>query len=108
MSFPETVQIQIPNDGAVPPLAVAAIGPEVRIDQLAPGSKGYDFVRDPGAAFTANLEGSVNGRHWDVVVGLAASGQGAIPTHLNLLRANVSIGGALGATTDLRGAGVCQ
>lgn len=106
MSFPETMNLEIPNDGAGQ--ATIGVGAEVRIDQLAPGSKGYDFLRDGAAAFTGNLEGSVTGRHWGVVVALAASGQGAIPTHYNVVRVNVSAGGALGATTDLRVAGVCQ
>lgn len=108
MSFPETKNVEIPNDGAAPPLAIVAIGPQVDLAQLAPTSKGYDLLRDPGAGFTANLEGSVTGRTWTVIVGLGASGQGAIPGHFNYVRANVSAGGALGATTDLRVAGVCQ
>lgn len=108
MSFPETKNVEIPNNGAAPPVATIGVGPEIDIAQLAPASKGYDFRRDAGAGFTATLEGSVTGRTWTLIVALAASGQGAIPGHFNYVRANVSAGGALGATTDLRVAGVCQ
>lgn len=106
MSFPETMNLEIPNDGLGN--AVVGSGTPVSLAQLAPGSKGYDFLRDPGAGFTANLEGSVTGRTWTVVVALAASGQGAVAGHYNYARVTVSVPGALGATTDLRAAGVCQ
>lgn len=106
MSFPETMNLEIPNDGLGN--AVVGSGPEVSLAQLAPGSKGYDFLRDGGAAFAGNLEGSVTGRTWTTVVALAASGQGAISGHYNYARVTVTAPGALGATTDLRVAGVCQ
>ena len=105
MSFPESTNVTIPStEGTVP----TGAGPEVDISQLAPASKGSDFLRDAGAAFTAVLEGSVTGRTWTTIIALAASGQGAITGHYNRVRVNVSVGGALGATTDLRVAGVCQ
>lgn len=105
MSFPETINVEFPSVGAN---AVVASGAETSIAQLAPASKGYDFERDAGAGFAANLEGSVTGRRWTVIVALAASGQGAISAHYNYVRVTVSVAGVLGATTDLRVAGVCQ
>jgi hypothetical protein len=63
--------------------------------------KGYDYTRDPGAGFTANLEGSVAEGQWTLIAALAASGQAAIAAHYNWVRINVSVGGALGATTRL-------
>lgn len=99
MSFPENMFVEIPNDGAAPPMALLAIGDEVNVNQMS--DKGYDYVRDPGAGFTAVLEGSVSRRNWSTIVALAASAQGAVPAQYNFVRVNVTVGGALGATTEL-------
>ena len=98
MAFPEHIEVEIPNDGAGN--AIVGEGDEVRVDQLF--DKGYDYIRDAGAAFTANLEGSVSRKNWTVIVSLAASAQGAIPVHYNFVRIDVpgGGGGALGATTE--------
>jgi hypothetical protein len=106
MGFCERFVLEIPNDGAAPPLAVAGAGPDIDVGQL--GGKGYDFTRDAGALFTADLEGSVCGHQWAAIVALAASAQGAIPDHYTFIRVNVSIGGALGASTLAMVAGRTQ
>jgi hypothetical protein len=68
--------------------------------------KGYGYTRDAGAAFTAALQGSVTGNdNWTAIANLNASGSGAIPVHYNFVRVNVSVAGALGATTALTVAG---
>lgn len=97
MAFPENKVIEIPNDGAGN--AVAATGTVVHVDQMS--DKGYDYIRDPGAGFTAVLEGSVALRNWATIVALAASAQGAVPAQYNYVRPRVTVAGALGATTEL-------
>jgi hypothetical protein len=72
------------------------------------GGKGYDYIRDGGAGFTGVLEGSVAGKNWSTVVALAASAQGTIPDHYTRIRVNVTVGGALGPTTELVAAGRTQ
>lgn len=68
--------------------------------------KGYAYTRDGGAGFTAALEGSVTGSgNWTSIANLNASGSGAITAHYNFVRVNVSVAGALGATTALTVAG---
>lgn len=68
--------------------------------------KGYGYTRDGGAGFTAALEGSVTGNdNWTTVANLNASGSAAIPAHYNFVRVNVTVAGALGATTQLAVAG---
>jgi hypothetical protein len=106
MGFCERFVLEIPNDGGAPPAAIVAVGPEIDVGQL--GGKGYDFTRDPGAGFTALLEGSVCGHQWATIVALAASAQGTIPDHYTWVRINVTIGGALGATTLAMAAGRTQ
>jgi hypothetical protein len=106
MAFCERIPVTIPNDGATPPLATVASGPEVDVGQL--GGKGYDFKRDAGAAFTGVLEGSVAGKNWTTIVALAASAQGAISDHYTSVRVTVSVGGAVGPTTELMVAGRTQ
>jgi len=96
MGMPNAAQLEIPNDGAGN--AIVGVGAEVQASDLVAG---YDYIRDGGAAFTANLEGSVNRRNWTTVVALAASGQGSVGSHYNFLRVKVSAPGALGATTEL-------
>jgi hypothetical protein len=90
------------------PAVAGGIGPEVRIDQIVPGDKGYDYVRDGAAAFTAQLEASVGGQNWTNILALGASGQGTIAGHYNHVRVNVTAAGALGATTKLLVGGVVQ
>jgi hypothetical protein len=63
--------------------------------------KGYDYTRDGGAGFTAALEGSVGNGQWTSLLNLNVSAQGALAVHYNWFRINVSVGGALGATTRL-------
>jgi len=99
MSIPNQVPVFIPNDGAVPPLAVIGSGPVVDMSQC--DNKGYDYVRDPGAAFAGNLEGSVAMRQWSVIAALGASGQGAVDDWYNYVRVTVTGGGAIGPTTQV-------
>lgn len=106
MGFCERFLVEIPNDGGSPPLAVAATGPEVDVGQL--GAKAFDYIRDGGAGFTAVLEGSVAGKNWATVVALAGSAQGTISDHYTRLRVTVTVGGALGASTELVVAGRTQ
>jgi hypothetical protein len=98
--------VTIPNDGATPPIATVDSGPEVDVGQL--GGKGYDFIRDVGAGFTAVLEGSVAGKNWTTIAALGADAQGAISDHYTLVRVTVSVGGAVGPTTELIVAGRTQ
>lgn len=90
------------------PAVAGGIGAERRIDQIVPASKGYDFMRDPAAAFTGQLEASVGGLNWTNIVALAASGQGTIAAHYNHVRVNVTVAGVLGATTCMLVGGVVQ
>jgi hypothetical protein len=106
MAFCERIPVTIPNDGATPPLVTTTSGSEVDVGQL--GGKGYDFIRDAGAGFTANLEGSVAGKNWTTITGLGASAQGTIPDQYTLVRVTASVAGALGATTTLHVAGRTQ
>lgn len=105
MSFPQITTVTIPNDGTN---ALVATGDEIAIDQLAPNSVGYDYIRDGAAAFTGVLEGSVSGLNWTTIVALAANAQGAVPPQYHYVRARNTVGGILGVTTRLRVAGVCQ
>jgi len=92
MSMPEFHNVEFD------PTATGVVA-EVNVSQLS--DKGYDFIRDVGAAFTAVLEGSVSGKNWTSVTTLAASGQGTVAAQYNFLRVKVSAAGALGATTVL-------
>jgi hypothetical protein len=95
-TFPENKPIEFPQ--AVPgTVDIGQVEKEVR--QMT--EKGYDFVRGAGAAFTGNLEGSVAGRTWTLIVSLAAGGQGAIADQYNLVRIDITGGGALGTGTEL-------
>lgn len=96
MAFPENKLIEFPQQtpGTVD---VGIVEKDVR--QMS--EKGYDFIRDGAAAFTANLEGSVSGRNWTLITSLAASDQGDIPAGYNLVRVDVTVAGALGSTTEL-------
>jgi hypothetical protein len=67
--------------------------------------KGFDLIRDVGAAFVGNLEGSVAGQNWTTISSLAASAQGAIAAQYNWVRVTIGTGGTLGATTILKVAG---
>ena len=95
-SFPENKLIELPQ--AVPGIVDIAV---VKKDVRQMSEKGYDFIRGVGAAFTAALEGSVSGRNWTLITALAASGQGVVPPQYNLVRVDITVGGALGAGTDL-------
>ena len=68
-------------------------------------AKGYGFTRDVGALFTAELQGSVGGTTWTAIANLNATGQGAITEVYNYIRVEVTVAGALGATTFLSLAG---
>lgn len=97
MSFPSFSAITIP--------AVAG-GTSAIVNMTGLFDKGYGYTRDAGAAFTAALEGSVTGNgNWTSIANLNASGSGAIAAHYNFVRVNVSVAGALGATTALTVAG---
>lgn len=97
MSVPMFAAITIP--------AVAG-GASATIDMSGLFDKGYAYTRDAGAAFTAALEGSVTGNgNWTTIANLNVSGSGAITGHYNFVRVNVTIAGALGATTALMVAG---
>lgn len=102
MSMPEMRLVEFPLD-ALGTGVEARVGEQFDVSQLS--DKGYDYTRDAGAAFTANLEGSVSGDNWTVIVALAASGQGAVGAQYNYIRVNCSVAGALGATTRLVSAG---
>jgi len=91
MALPENKQVEIP--------ITIAIGDTVKVRQMS--EKGYDFKRGAGAAFAGNLEGSVSGLNWTVIVSLAASAQGTIADHFNLVRVNTGTAGALGTDTEL-------
>ena len=54
-----------------------------------------------GAGFAGNLEASVSGINWTVIVGLGASAQGAISDEYNLVRLDLTGGGALGTGTEM-------
>lgn len=72
-----------------------AVGAGQRFDARQMTEKGYDIVRGGAAAYTADLEGSVAGQQWAVIVGMGVTAQGAIPPQYNYLRVNCSVGGAL-------------
>ena len=101
MAFPENKLVELPQNPAG--TVVVGVGTTVEVRQMM--EKGYDFTRGAGAGFTAVLEGSVRGQNWTTIVNLNASGQGAISGHYNLVRANVSVGGALGTGTELYASG---
>lgn len=92
MGMPHTEVITIP--------AVAG-GASTVINVSGWWSKGYAFTRDGGAAFTAAIEGSVGGTTWASIANLDASKQGAITEVYNFIRVNVTVAGALGATTKI-------
>lgn len=97
MSVPMFASITIP--------AVAG-GASATLDMSGLFDKGYAFVRDGGAGFTAALEGSVTGTgNWTTIANLNVTGSGAIAGHYNFVRVNVTVAGALGATTGLMVAG---
>lgn len=90
------------------PITIPAVGGglSTTVDMSGLVDKGYGFTRDGGAGFTAALQGSVTGNdNWTAIANLNASGSGAIPAHYNFVRVNVSVAGALGATTTLTVAG---
>lgn len=94
-----------PRFHTLAPLPAVAGGATARYDVGGWFNKGYSFVRDGGAGFTAALQGSVGGTVWTNLVNLNASGEGAIADHYNFVRVNVTVAGALGATTALMIAG---
>jgi hypothetical protein len=96
MSIPEFQVIDFPESGAN-----VVVGQGDVADFLQASDKGYEYIRDAGAGFTADLEGSVGGNIWTVIVGLAASATGAVPAHFNYVRINCTVQGAKGATTQL-------
>jgi len=100
MAFPHVRIVEFPQSPAGT-VVVDTVLWDVR--QLS--DKGFDFIRDGGAAFTAVLQGSVGKLSWTDIQSLAASAQGVIPAHYNWVRINVTVGGALGTTTQLRVAG---
>ncbi len=106
MSFCERLPVTLPNDGATPPQVTVASGAEVDVGQL--GGKGYDYIRDAGAGFTAVLEGSVAGRNWSTIANLNASSTGTISDQITLVRVRATVAGALGAATELFVAGRTQ
>ncbi len=93
MTMPEIRTMDMNIDPAVP--ANMAAGQGVRFDARQMSEKGYDIVRGGAAAFTADLEGSVAGQQWAIIVGMGVTAQGPIPAHYNYLRVNCSLGGAL-------------
>lgn len=96
MAFAENKTIELPQ---TTPGTVIVGTEEKEVRQMS--EKGYDFIRGAGAAFVGDLEGSVSGLNWTSIVSLAASAQGVVPVHFNLVRANVGTGGALGTGTKL-------
>lgn len=94
MSFPEKRIYELDENpaGTLP----VGTGHIMNIDQMS--EKGYDFLLG-GAAFTANLEGSVAGNNWTVITALGASSQGAIPSQYNRVRVVCSAGGAVGTSS---------
>lgn len=67
--------------------------------------KGYDVVLDGAAAFTADLEVSVDGHRWEVFVSPIVAGQGAIDAHYNFARIAVTAPGDYGDDTFVSVAG---
>lgn len=102
MGLPLFGVIHIPNDGATPPLAIVANGAALHLKGTT--EKGYEMTLDAGAAFTANLEASVDGNRWEVLAAVATA-QGAIAAYYNFIRVAVSAPGAVGPTTTVRFAG---
>ena len=62
-------------------------------------------VKPAIAALAHNVDGYGyrwdSGRNWTLITALAASGQGVVPPQYNLVRVDITVGGALGAGTDL-------
>lgn len=96
------VNMEFPESGAD---VVVGEGELLDISRLE--GAGYDYIRDPAAAFTATLQGSVAGLNWTDVAALGASAQNTIAAHYNWLRIRCTTGndGAKGATTQLKVAG---
>ncbi len=100
MAIPEHNQVDFPESGAN---VVVGDGDVLNVGQLT--EKGYDYIRDVGAAFTAELQGSVGGQNWTSIANLNASAQGDVLARYNFLRVHATVQGAKGATTRLVAAG---
>ena len=96
MGMPNGKQLEIPNDGAGN--AVKEAGPSIPMSDLVCA---YDYLRGGTSTYAADLEASVSGRHWTVVTGLVASGDGVIGAHFNEVRVNVTTAGVLDPTDDI-------
>lgn len=101
MAFPEIRLVEFPLDALGTTVEKRAGTP---FDARQMSEKGYDFQRGGAAAYVADLEGSVTGDTWAVIVALAASSQGTIPAHYNYVRINCGTAGAYDGDT-LKAAG---
>ena len=103
MGAPRFFPLTVPNDAPVIPPAVvqAMVAASTPVSLAGAVGLGYEIVLDPGAAFTADLEASVNGiDNWTIIAALA-TGQGAIDDRYQYARINVIVAGDLGATTSV-------
>jgi hypothetical protein len=100
MAYLHQLSVDFPETGLNVTVANGAA-----IDLSGVTDKGFDFLRDGAAGFTAVLEGSVAGMNWTTIDGLAATAQGAIPAQYNYVRIRGTVQGAKGATTALKVAG---
>lgn len=98
MAMPNVEQILLPSDDN----QVNAIVGNGKVVNASDMVMAYSFDRDAGAAFTGVLEGSAGGIVWTQIATLAASGEGVIPEQYMMVRARITVGGAIGANTLLR------
>lgn len=98
--------LHIPADVPVPPAvrqALAGNGDTFHFGGAT--EKGYDVTIDLAAAFVADLDVSVDGHRWEVLVSPIVAGQGAIDAHYNFARVRVTAPGDYGDDTFVRVAG---
>jgi hypothetical protein len=95
MGMPNGFELVIPNDGA----GNAIVGEKVYgISDLVCA---FDFVKGAGMTFTGALEASVGGNTWTSIDALAATTDGTIGNHYQLIRIKVTGAGVIGTGTEL-------
>lgn len=100
MSHPLYGLLEIPCDVPVLPAVKQAVtGNGATFHFEGATDKGYDIYLDAAAAFTAQLEVSVDGKRWEALVSPIVTGQGAIDAHYNFARIVVSVAGDYGDDT---------
>ena len=90
MAFFEQRNADFPLDGPGTGVEKRA-GEVMNIGQLT--DKGFDFQREVGSTYAADLEGSVAGEQWTTISSLAADAQGSIAAHYNYVRINCGTAG---------------